>query len=193
MSRAGGTLSAGGTVRLDAGQRFPADMTLSPNNVRYTDGSLSRRDCRATCAQGAGDGDRRVAVGTIDLTSPEIRSPRGSGASARGDARAGDPLPSSAGCCRPRPRQGGRAESASTGGGSNLADIRAAPDLRAAQGSMSSSAASSWCGARSRHPTGRQFTCAAAGSPSSASASSSRRASAAVGNRPSRSILVARS
>ncbi|MFO1106364.1 MAG: translocation/assembly module TamB domain-containing protein [Amaricoccus sp.] len=124
---AGGTLSAGGTVRLDAGQRFPADMTLSLNNVRYTDGSfVTTRLSGDLALKGPVMGSGGLLSGTIDLDVTEISVAEGLGASAQATLEQVTHYRPSAGVLQTLARaKVGGPSAPSTGGGSNLGlDIR---------------------------------------------------------------------
>lgn len=80
---AGGGVSANGTVSLDAGRRFPADITIRINDVVYTDGTfINTRLAGDLAVQGPLIGGGGLVSGQIDLGETEISVSEGLGANA---------------------------------------------------------------------------------------------------------------
>lgn len=71
----GGALSASGTVGIDAGSGFPADLTLSLQNGRYTDGKLVTASLGGQLKLTGPLVDMPLVSGTIDLGKTVVTVP----------------------------------------------------------------------------------------------------------------------
>lgn len=79
---AGGTISASGTVSLDAGAGFPADIVIVLDEARYSDGELIAATVSGNLAfTGPATGDARLS-GVIDIDRAELTIPDNFGGAA---------------------------------------------------------------------------------------------------------------
>ena len=83
-SPSGGDISASGTVSLDAGRGFPADLQLNVNDLRYTDGSFVTTRVNADLAlSGPITGGGGTLSGIVELGETEISVAEGLGGNAQ--------------------------------------------------------------------------------------------------------------
>ncbi len=84
QSVSGGEITASGSVSLDAGRGFPADLGLRVNDLRYTDGSFVTTRVNADLAlNGPITADGGTLSGTIELGETEISVAEGLGGNAQ--------------------------------------------------------------------------------------------------------------
>ena len=83
-SASGGDITASGTLSLDAGRGFPADVRLGVNDLRYTDGSFVTTRVNADLAlDGPVTGGGGTLSGTVALGETEISVAEGLGGNAQ--------------------------------------------------------------------------------------------------------------